>query len=609
MDNVDSERLQAPEPSRAGDSASGAEPAPDVPSRGARTTPAQRGRRVADQVRAAAMRAWETARHAHPAAARDDLSGAMAELWRWAPLLVPLALELALLALGASLVGHHVGHVVVTRRHLALLAVTLLAVGVGLAVALYRARDLAVWSLTLGLGVSVYLMAAALVLLEPSTAAVVALLMAAACAMLLRVHVVANNTLAVTTYRGTYRRALRPGPHALLPGEQLLPALPTGARRVTTLPQRATTASGVEGQATAVLIYQLIPEQASRAALIARDWDRSLQRMLIAAVRDELSQWGSDPSDVLIDVVHSGQEGQGDTSESVQRLQSRLEAHVATMCARWGVRIAHLELHGVILPSPLQQMQAMHTGGRRPTDDDEDVPTTHLQSTDGMKTAQLPSVREEPLRAQEGQGGNVTANDALPRARLPADEVQAAGDTQGASTPDDFASADRSTTAPRLRSRLAGIMETWRHDKRTPEEQVAGDDSAQPDSRASFLTEQDKTTPGAPPSGEASTPAVSSAVLASAYEAVREGRVSDPATIRQIAERFTDLAANSESESDLEFDPAAAARILHQRAEELALATGEAREDTTPLAEQGPSAEPHHAPPRVERDENVTSGG
>lgn len=112
------------------------------------------------------------------------------------------------------------------------------------------------------------------------------------------------------------------------------------------------------------------------------------------------------------------------------------------------------------------------------------------------------------------------------------------------------------------------------------------------------------------PSGAGAALQLSPEVLATAYEAVREGRIGDPTTIRQIADRFADLASATEPDIELAFDPESAARILRQRAEELALAQGDAPEDATTEAEQPPPEAPHRAPPpHVERDENVTSGG
>lgn len=63
--------------------------------------------------------------------------------------------------------------------------------------------------------------------------------------------------------------------------------------------------------------------------------------------------------------------------------------------------------------------------------------------------------------------------------------------------------------------------------------------------------------------------ALSSEVLSDAYEAVREGRINDPTTIRQIARAFLRIADDPALNTDFPFDATAAARILLERAQAL----------------------------------------
>jgi hypothetical protein len=64
------------------------------------------------------------------------------------------------------------------------------------------------------------------------------------------------------------------------------------------------------------------------------------------------------------------------------------------------------------------------------------------------------------------------------------------------------------------------------------------------------------------------TPA-SAEVLAAAYEAVRDGRISDPLTIRGIAHAFAQAAERASAASEFPFDAATAARILWEYADKL----------------------------------------
>jgi hypothetical protein len=58
-------------------------------------------------------------------------------------------------------------------------------------------------------------------------------------------------------------------------------------------------------------------------------------------------------------------------------------------------------------------------------------------------------------------------------------------------------------------------------------------------------------------------------VLATAYEAIRDGCISDPLTIRGIAHAFAHVANHPPAASAFPYDAAAAARILWEYADRL----------------------------------------
>jgi hypothetical protein len=76
--------------------------------------------------------------------------------------------------------------------------------------------------------------------------------------------------------------------------------------------------------------------------------------------------------------------------------------------------------------------------------------------------------------------------------------------------------------------------------------------------------------PGAPTPSQPETPApadvLAPEVLAHAYELVRTGQITDPATIRQIARAFVRVAGDPDRSGTLPFDAVAAAQILMERA-------------------------------------------
>lgn len=73
-----------------------------------------------------------------------------------------------------------------------------------------------------------------------------------------------------------------------------------------------------------------------------------------------------------------------------------------------------------------------------------------------------------------------------------------------------------------------------------------------------------------PEEGDAEPASVLSAdVLSDAYEAVREGRITDPETIRQIAHAFLKVARDEDQSAAFPYDALAAAHILLDRAKSL----------------------------------------
>ncbi len=62
---------------------------------------------------------------------------------------------------------------------------------------------------------------------------------------------------------------------------------------------------------------------------------------------------------------------------------------------------------------------------------------------------------------------------------------------------------------------------------------------------------------------------LSADVLSDAYEAVREGHIHDPVTIRELAQAFLRIAANAELNADFPYDAMQAAQILIDRAKRL----------------------------------------
>ncbi len=594
MSNPEDADRQAPPPSEGAESPADPDATPDA------APPRRSWREVVDGLaRSSASR---------PAAMPDELSGLAASLWRWSPVLAPLALETLLLLLGISLIGHHVGHgTTIARGQVKTLALVLLALGVALAAALYTARDIGTWTLALLLGVSGSLIATVFVLLGRNAALAAAVLLFLAGAAFLRLHRVAENTVLVTTYLSRFHRTLLPGQQVLLPGEQVTATLPTDQRRITALPP-ATAALGGEAHATATLVYQIVPREAHRAALMARDWEAALQQMLAQALREELKRWHAAPSGVEAAAAQGDEPADEAGGDDEQRLRRGLEARLRQVAPQWGLRVVRVELSDVVIPQERAQPQ-----GTDLSEIGEQLAELYLQSTSSSQRAAHPA----PMPQPQPPAGQATPAQAAPRRTtqpLPPmssdDEATIALDESGPALPGAHTSSPAPSQPPRLLSRLAGLAAGWQGEGRRAAHQSAGGEVAKAPGAGPGASEDEDAAGGRDRDGAGAAPQLSPEVLATAYEAVREGRIGDPTTIRQIADRFADLASATEPDTELAFDPESAARILRQRAEELVLAQGDAPEDATTEAEQPPPEAPHRAsPPHVERDENVTSGG
>ena len=105
----------------------------------------------------------------------------------------------------------------------------------------------------------------------------------------------------------------------------------------------------------------------------------------------------------------------------------------------------------------------------------------------------------------------------------------------------------------------------------------------------------------APPATDTPAPAIAKVkLLMDAYEAVRNGRITDPATIRDIASRFEGIANNPEESQMVDFDAARATRSLLERAkifEQAAVDAGYHNDRPPDWSVRRPS------------DDNLTAGG
>jgi hypothetical protein len=510
--------------------------------------------------------AWDSAREVSyaPAVERHGLS--MDTLRRWLPMVAPLTFA-ALLLVGVLLIARSPhGRVTIAPARLALLVGVLLLAGAALWLALKRATSDAAVVALLGLGAAVEIVLTVAVLAGVRAGLLALLIVAAVGAVLVsrQLHRVAPETAAITTLAGQHSRTLLPATHVLLPGETVLTTLPTGSRTYATPPLRVTTARGAPLQASARMRYHLIPEQAHRALHADAQWDRTLNRLLAETVLEELAR--------------------GAGVRDAEPLRADVERLMRDYGSSRGIRIEWVRLEGVVLGAAAAAPGQMAAPAAT-------APTA--APPHALATPRAPSTVPLPVAAPAALS---TGSPVLPRAISTATTtaMMPAGVSSDAEAP-------RNPPAPRWwerpRQALHALGDSLSaHAPATPPNASEGEPSG---TSAPAV--------GAPPGPPAAAepdeaPLPSADVLTAAYEAVREGRINDPATVRQVADGFMRLAESERLSSALDFDPERAAQMLMQRAQMLS------DPSRTPDEEPGDQHAPG-SPPAPSRDDNVIRGG
>jgi hypothetical protein len=381
---------------------------------------------------------------------------------RWSSVVVPALVGGLTLALAIWLVVHvpALGAGLSHSGGIPLLFAIYVVGGALFGVALYFAPTDGLWFAALVLGgalLSGGILFAALGV--PLGIAPVALLLGLAILYLHgRRQLVEAGSVLATRLGGRYYRVLRPGDHLRLPGERVVATLETAERTFITPTQygelESRSGTSYRARAACTTTYAPLPEEAQRLVSSLTTWERDLQQLVAALLREAIHDWGTH-------VLLTGQvPAQGMLARGILD-EARTWAHAR------GIWITRVRVHNIWLePTPAPGQLSM-------------------VSPFGAAPVALPP----------------SAEDALPAASAPAEEPNTPGDAH---------------------------------------------------------IEQ---------ASEASAP-LSPDVLAMAYEAVRDGRISDPATIREIARAFASLSEDSVDDS-FPYDAEAASRILWDYASQL----------------------------------------
>lgn len=453
---------------------------------------------------------------------------------RWSPTFVPTLAGAAAVAVALTLIsrGVPVGDNLASVGGVPTLLAIYLVGGALFGIALYFAASDAIWfaSLVLGSLLLPTLILAPLLGRVLGGFEVVLALVFAVVVVRLCYQTVADNTVAVTKLFGRYFRIIRPGPSLRLPFERVVATLDTHERIFTTPTQYTELSSpqGVRyrGRANCTAIYAILPGEAHHVVPVLDTWERDLQQLLILTLREALGDWATHVT------VTGIAPPQGSLARSMLD-EVRAWAHPR------GIWIMRVRVHNIWLEpaagGPWTTTSAPHSAG---------ASAVSSGSALSVYPGGVSSAGTSLYPANPGADYGALARPAQPVAP-PFPAWQAYRDDQPAQP----AVVLR---APSVAPRAAVPVRIPGSDRSSQVNQVS-----QPDETDEPVA-----------AGEPPTPA-SPEVLATAYEAVRDGRISDPLTIRGIAHAFARVAEHAPAATAFPYDAAAAARILWEYADKL----------------------------------------
>lgn len=478
----------------------------------------------------------------------------LAEIWRPAAVFAGVCAALALCAFG--LVGRHIGHAVVTRQAaLTLTVVLLLDVLLMLGLLALATRDTG-RTLALSAGGVCALVGAAFIL----GGGPVGMAMSVICLMIVglgarqSIHGVPEGAVHITARPGGRHRTLLPGLNLLLPGERLLATLSTIPRTHQSLPERAALPNGMEAEAAVAVNYALQAEHADRAVATTRDWERVLRGRVRIVLREELADFLADsvPPDTAVDeraltpMATTASDSGATTSAAIDELRARIQTRLRHDASVQGIEILSVEVRDVIMPSSVLMFW-------------NNAPSAAREER-RKEIVRPPDTRTAPNRAEEQPIATLAAPIVPVLASVGAGATTR--DTPFGAAPGAVAQAYVSA----FQERLGGLVRGWRtligHRQTSDEESgVAAPEYAQPTPKAPISLTGDRHVGSAVETPRAAR-ALSARTLAAMYEAVEEERITDPETVRHVAEALGQYVPSHDEEDVLPFDAQVAATDL-----------------------------------------------
>jgi hypothetical protein len=526
----------------------------------------------------------------------------------WRPAVGFAALCAAIVLAASAFAGHHVGHGTITPYALLTLAVVLLCEVALVTRALALAASATGRTLALAAGTACALVSATFILFGVRAGIAVSILCLIVIGMGVRQSIdqVADGAVHVTTLPGGRHRTLLPGLNILLPGEHVLAVLSTQPRTHQTLPEHVARPGGLEAEAAISVQYALLPAHADRAIAATRDWERVLRRQISGVLRDELTTFLTESAPAATPSGgprHAPTAAPSDPSTPVapaeEELRARIHQRLRREAASQGIDILAVTVREVML---------------------SDTVWAVWRSTATAEQVGAAGARESAAPAAPSPHAEVpTATSAPPRAPALTPALAGPGSQPAPISHEPRVAAQAYANA--LQERVGELAQGLRRlvgarQPSDPEPDIPAPVPAPVPALGPRRSAPDS--PHAPQESDSATtqPAVralSARTLAAMYEAVEEERVTDPVTIRHIAEAFGQYVPAPGDEGALSFDPQEVARdLLHRLAQQAAPADSEpsARPETdAPLAPPDAQADARSQPQPPASEDNILRGG
>jgi hypothetical protein len=329
---------------------------------------------------------------------------------------------------------------------------------------------------------------------------------------------VLENTVHAMVLFGKHNRTLRPGFNLRWPGERVWAIISTADVVIEATACAILLPGGLCIDASATATCRAVPDHAHLTAPHAATWADHARRCLELTLRDTLSEMT--PDELF----------PPDGAAPLEALAVRLRGRLQTLLGSWGIGVTWARLHAVV-PSD-ERAQASRTGA-----------FTFADHLPGFAGSGITPGRAWPM--PDLAGASTVAPGQLSAAWARAERGERAVPRRHSAVPD-VASGPQPVPVPALAARPRPA-------------------------RAPDVAHVRTITPGAvlplPPARLRTTPAPQA--LADAYDAVRDRRITDPATIARIATAFETLAGDPMLSPHLPFDAHSAAHHLRELSERL----------------------------------------